>query len=172
MKKIILSIFLAFAITGVHAQNSKKQTRKEKRAIKDAKTIEQTKALLDSKDYVFSATQVLPSSMQSVNLDSSYDVKIENDEVICYLPFYGRAYSAGYGSGEGPFNFTLPIKNYTLENEKKGGYLVKFEVINKSDYLNFTFHISSTGSASLSISSTNRESISFYGDIEADEDEE
>lgn len=172
MKKIIFLAFLVFAIIGVNAQDSKKQTRKEKRAAKEAKKIEQTKALLESKDYVFSATQALPSGGRSVNLDGSFDMKIENDEVVCYLPFYGRAYSAGYGSGEGPFDFTQPIENYTIENEKKGGYLVKFEVNNKNDHINFTLNIGSTGSASLIVISTNRESINFYGDIEADEEKE
>jgi hypothetical protein len=172
MKKIIFLAFLAFAIIGVNAQYSKKHTRKEKRAAKEAKKIEQTKALLESKDYVFSATQVIPTSMRTLNLDGSFDMKIEGDEVICYLPFYGRAYSAAYGGGEGPFDFTLPIENYTLENEKKGAYLVKFDVKNKNDNINFTLNIGSTGSASLIVTSTNRESINFYGDIEAKEDEE
>jgi hypothetical protein len=172
MKKIILLAFLVLAIIGVNAQDSKKQTRKEKRVAKEAKKIEQTKALLNSKDYVFSATQAISTIMRSVNLDASFDVKIENDEVICYLPFYGRAYSVDYGSREGPFDFTLPIENYTLENEKKGSYLVKFNVKNKNDNINFMFHIGSTGSASLIVTSTNRESITFYGDIEAEEDEE
>ena len=171
MKKIILLAFLVFAIIGVNAQDSKKQTRKEKRAAKEAKKIEKTKALLESKDYVFTATQALPSGMRTVNLDGSYDMKIKGDEAICFLPFYGRAYSAGYGGGEGPFDFTLPIENYTLENEKKGGYMVKFDVKNKNDNINFTFNIGSTGSTSLTVTSTNRESINFYGDIEAKEDE-
>jgi hypothetical protein len=172
MKKIILLAFLVLAIIGADAQDSKKQTRKEKRAAKEAKKIKQTKSLLESKDYVFSATQALPSGMRSVNLDGSYDIKIEDDEVICYLPFYGRAYSASYGSGEGPFDFTLPVENYTLENEEKGGYLVKFNVHNKNDNINFIINIGNTGSASLIVTSTNRQSINFYGDIEADEDEE
>lgn len=172
MRKIVLLAFLVFAIIGVNAQDSKKQTRKEKRAAKEAKKIEQTKALLEGKDYVFVATQALPSGMRSVNLDGSYDMKIEGDEVICYLPFYGRAYSAGYGGGEGPFDFTLPIENYTLENEKKGAYLVQFEVKNKNDNIKFSLSIGNTGSASLIVTSTNRQSINFYGDIEAEEEEE
>lgn len=172
MKKIIFLAILIIAVIGVNAQNSKKQTRKEKRAAKEAKKIEQTKALLESKNYVFEATQALPSGMRTVNLDGSYDIKIEGDEVICYMPFYGRAYSAGYGGGEGPFDFTLPIKNYKKEDAKKGGYQVQFDVKNKNDNINFSFQIGNTGSASLVVTSTNRESISFYGDIVADDEEE
>lgn len=166
MRKIIIISMLIFSIVGAYAQDSNKKSKKEKRAEKEAIKIEETKALLESKVYVFSATQALPSGMRSVNLDSSYDVKVNNDTIICYLPFYGRAYSAGYGSGEGPFNFTLPNENYTIKRTKKDGYEVKFDVKNKNDNLNFNIQIGRTGSSSLIITSTNRQSISYYGNIE------
>ncbi|MDB4581545.1 DUF4251 domain-containing protein [Draconibacterium sp.] len=165
MNKTILIAVLIFAFIGGNAQETEKLSRKEKKALKEAKQIEETKALLDNKVYVFSPTQALPSSMRSRNLDGSFSAKINNDTIDCYLPFYGRAYSADYGSSDGPFTFTLPIENYTMENSKKG-YMVKFEVKNKNDNINFMFQIGETGSATLNLTSTNRQSISYYGNIE------
>lgn len=170
MKKILIITMLVFSFVAGNAQQTKKQKRKAEKAEKEANLIAEIKTLLESKVYVFSATQALPSGMRNVNLDTSYNLKINNDTAACYLPFYGRAYSAGYGTGEGPFDFTLPIENYKFEQAKKGGYQVQFDVKNKNDNLNFSFQIGSTGSTSLVIISTNRQSISFHGDIEKIDD--
>ena len=121
--------------------------------------------MLVAKSYIFSPNQAIPSGMRSRNLDGSFSAKIHNDTIDCYLPFYGRAYSAGYGSTDGPFTFKLPINNYTMEESKKG-YMVKFDVKNKNDNINYTFQIGETGSTTLSLTSTNRQSISYYGNLE------
>lgn len=169
MKKLVILVVLVLAVVTVHAQESKKQSKKEKRAEKEAKQIEQTTSLLESKNYAFRATQALPSSGRSVNLDGSFSLRVKNDMVNCYLPFYGRAYSGGYGGGEGPFNFSLPMKNYNLEKVKKG-YEVKFDVENKNDRIKFHLKVGNTGSSSLIVTSTNRQSISYHGNLEKNED--
>ena len=43
--------------------------------------------------------------------------------------------------------------------------MVEFDVRNKNDLLNFTFQIGETGTTSLSVNSSNRAFISYYGDI-------
>ncbi len=165
MKNIIIFALLIFAINTTNAQETKKQTRKEKRAEKEALKIEQTKSVLENEVYVFNATQALPMGMRNVNLTSSYDARIENDTVFCFLPYFGKAHTAAYGSTQSPMDFTQPIENYKFEKTKKG-YMVKFDVSNKNDRLNFTFQIAETGSTSLNVNSTNRSSISYYGNIE------
>ncbi|NOR75617.1 MAG: DUF4251 domain-containing protein, partial [Draconibacterium sp.] len=123
MKNILIIGILVLAFVSTNAQESKKQTRKEKRAAKEAVQIEQTKTVLENKVYVFEATQVLPSGMRSKSLTSSYEVRIENDTINCYLPFFGRAHTATYGSSQSPMIFIQPIENYTFEETKKG-YIV------------------------------------------------
>ncbi len=49
------------------------------------------------------------------------------------------------------------------------GYQVNLEVKNKMDYISFMFQISELGYATLNITSTNRQAISFYGKIEKPE---
>jgi hypothetical protein len=169
MKNILLIIGLIFSLVTVNAQDDKKQSRKEKKATKEAAQIEEVKSLLESKMYTFSATQALPSGMRSVNLDGSFSAKIKNDSIFCYLPFYGRAYSASYGSSDGPFTFDLPMENYDMKKSDKG-YDIKFDVKNKNDHINFNLKIGVTGSSSLILTSTNRQSISYHGNIEKDRD--
>lgn len=165
MKNILIIGILVLAFASTNAQETKKQTRKEKKAAREAELIEQTKTILENKVYVFSAMQVLPTGMRNRTLTSNYDAKIENDTITCYLPYFGKAHTASYGGSQSPMDFTQPIENYKFEKTKKG-YKIKFEASNKNDRLSFSFQITDTGSASLNVNSTNRSSISYYGDIE------
>jgi len=164
MKNLLIIGVLILTLATANAQETKKQTRKEKKAEREAMLIEQTKSVLENRVYIFSATQVLPTGMSSKTLTSSYDARIENDTITCYLPYFGKAHTAAYGSNRSPMDFVQPIEDYKFEKTKKG-YEIKFEVSNNNDRLNFFFQIAETGSTSLSVNSTSRSAISYYGDI-------
>ncbi|MFW5755947.1 MAG: DUF4251 domain-containing protein [Tangfeifania sp.] len=170
MKRIILTAFLLFPfLTYIHAQETQK-TRKERRAEKQEQRMKEVKNLLESKEFVFNATHALPMGGGSVYLNYSYDVEVKGDTVDSYLPFYGVAYRLEYGGRDAGFDFTKPAEEYTFEKEEKG-YKVEFEIDKGNDNLNYTFHISNLGYATLNVISTNRQGISYYGRIEAPDEE-
>ena len=168
MNKTIIIAVLIFTFAGIHAQEPQKLTRKERKALNKVKVVEETKKMIDSANFVFIPSQVLPISMRSRNVDGTFRAKIQNDSIDSYLPFFGRAYSADYSSTEGPFTFNLPIENYSKEKLKKE-YLIKFDVKNMNDLVKFMFYISENGFTTLTINSTNRQGISYYGRIEKPE---
>lgn len=164
--KIILFIGLfILSVTAAQAQESKKKSKKELKAEKKAQQIVETKALVESKSFIFAATNVNPMKGRSINLTSEYDVKIANDSIFSYLPYYGRAYTANYGGTESPMTFDSPADAYTMEETNKG-YRVKVSAKNGNDRIDFTFHIFETGSTTLNVSSINRQAISYYGNLE------
>lgn len=165
MNRIICIAFFIFAFAGLQAQDNSKLSRKEKKSLREEQKIKEVKTMLNNKHYEFVPTQVLPISMQPRNLSGTFRAEIKNDSIYSYLPFYGRAYSAVYNSTEGPFTFELPINDYKKEKDKKG-YLIEFEVKNKSDLLKFMFKISPNGYTTLHINSTNRQAITYYGRLE------
>lgn len=165
MKKYVVFLMIALVSMGLQAQDKQKLSRKERRALEKEKIIEKIKTLVDTKAFVFTPNQAIPVSMQAVNLSGIFSAQIKNDTINCYLPFYGRAYTADYASHDGPFTFVLPIKNYNLEKTKKG-YLVKFEVKHNMDNISFYFNIGTSGYTTLNMSSTNRQSMSYYGVID------
>ncbi|WP_297093694.1 DUF4251 domain-containing protein [uncultured Draconibacterium sp.] len=171
MKKIILLSFLIFSIVAVQAQD-KKLTRKEKKAQREAMLTEQTKKLVAANAWQFNATQMLPSSGRSRTLSTPYNVVLKDGEVDSYLPYFGRAYSADYGSTDSPMIFEAPISDYSVEDAKKGGYTIKFSAKNKNDNVEYTFAVSANGSASLRVNSTNRQFISYQGDLVPIEEKE
>lgn len=162
--KNLLILALVFAIFSANAQETEKKSKKELKAEKKAKQIEEVKAIIESKNFVFDARNANPMKGRSVTLTSEYDVKVTNDSIFSYLPYFGVAYSASYGGTDSPMIFDVPFETCTQE-KVKNGYMVKVEAKNDNDRLTFTFHISETGTTTLSVSSINRQSISYYGEI-------
>jgi hypothetical protein len=167
MKKLLIIALLIISIVTVNAQETEKKSKKEIRAEKEAKQIEETKAVVESKMFVFDARNVNPMKGRSITLTSEYDVKVTKDSIYSYLPYYGVAYTASYGGTDSPMIFDKPFETCNMEKTKKG-YEVKVAVKNGNDRLDFSFYISETGSTTLSVSSTNRQSITYYGDIVKD----
>ena len=167
MKKIIFISSILFAAFFVsNAQEQEQKSRKEIRKEREAKRIEEVRELINDSTFVFNATHAMPLGGGSIHLNYSFDAEINKDTIVSYLPFYGVAYRPDYGGRNSAFDFTQPIENYKFEKDKNG-YMVTFEVKNKMDHLDFTFHISELGYANLNIISTNRQAMSFYGTIEA-----
>jgi hypothetical protein len=159
---LIISIFI-FSVLSINAQE--KKSRKELKAEKKAQQAEEIKTIVESKTFVFEANIANPMKGRTVNLTSDYDVKITNDSIFSYLPYFGVAYSASYGSTDSPMIFNEPFEGCDFETTKNG-YLVKVSVKNNNDRLEYSFHISDTGSTSLNVSSLNRQAISYTGNIE------
>lgn len=164
MKKIIVLVLLTLSMLAAHSQE-KKLSRKEKKAQQIEQQIQQTLQLVTTRNWQFNASQMLPSAGINRVLTSPYHVIVENELLKSYLPFYGRAYTAEYGTTGSPMTFEANMEDYTMEQNKKGGYTIKFSAKNKNDYLKFTFKISATGSAILGVNSTNRQHISYHGDL-------
>ena len=169
MKKLLIILILLIPLVSVNAQETK--SRKEKRAEKEMQKKEEIKKLIDDRSFIFNASHALPMGGSSINLNYYFNVKIDGDSIQSYLPFYGVAYTAEYGSRNSPLDFGTSIEDYSVEKDKNG-YQIQFDVKNGNDYLNYTFRISELGFASLNVTSTNRQSISFTGKIEPVENDD
>lgn len=164
MKHIIFTVFILGLSLGMRAQEQE-MTRKERKAKIEAEQKVHIKQLISDKTWRFEADRMLPSSGSSKTLVTDYGIDFLSDKISSYLPFYGRAYKAEYGSNRSPMDFESEVDSYNIQDWKKGGWIVNFNVKNKSDFMQFTFTITPTGSATLSVTSTDREHISFQGDI-------
>lgn len=164
MKKVALILVLMVSAGMVYAQESS-LTRKEKKEARKAELIEKTNALIKSGEWQFVATHMTPASGRGRSLTSFYRVVVKTSEIDSYLPYFGRAYRAEFGTTGSPLSFRGEISDLSVNDWKKGGRIVSFTTVNGSDRLDYTFHIAETGSATLLVNSTNRQSISFNGDI-------
>lgn len=134
---------------------------------KDAAKIAAIKDLVDSQNYVFIAQTALPLSGNTRQLTSDYDLKITKTNIVSYLPYFGRAYSVPIDPTKGGIQFTSKDFEYTATPRNKGGWDVVIKPKDYQDVQQMSLNISSTGYATLSVTSTNRQPISFNGYIRA-----
>lgn len=142
---------------------------------------ETTLRIVKDKTYTFVANTAIPMSNTDINkvlnmmpgaqgggsinlTGSQYDVRITADSVIAYLPYYGRAFNAPMNPSEGGIKFTSKDFTYKESKNKRGNYTIQINTKDtKQDNYNLTLSISTTGYASLTASSNNKQPIMFNG---------
>jgi hypothetical protein len=150
-----VGLFLAVILSGCSAS---KGLTKEEKAAKEA----ELRKAIENRTFIVEVDRALPMSGQSRMLTSPYSLEINGDKVKSYLPYFGRAYSVPYGGGEGLI-FESVVTDYQSTVDKKGKTIIEFKTKSKEDRLEYRVHISSSGSASIDVTSENRQPISFHG---------
>jgi hypothetical protein len=151
-KTIGRMLFIVFAVFVTHALNA----QPDKSGVKTS---------VESKQFIFHAQTALPTSGRSRQLTSDYSLRVVSDSLVSNLPFYGRAYSVPYGSGDGGFNFTSTKFEYTASPGKKKGWNISIKPKDVTDFREFSLSLSDNGYGTLQALSNNRQPISFTGYI-------
>jgi hypothetical protein len=128
------------------------------------------RTMVEAKNFVFKADYVNPQTGRSRSLTSEYDLTIKPGEVISYLPYFGRAYSAPINS-EGGIKFTSTDFDYKLLKQKEHSWDISIKPKDASDVREMFLTVFDNGTASLRVNSTNRQAISFRGYIVAGKEE-
>ena len=166
--KISLLIILFFLISSssFSQEKSKRELRKEQKEKVKLEKEKQTEALMEAKSFVFNANRALPTGARSIDLTGdNYFVKFESHMIESVLPFFGRAFAgAGFGNDNG-MRFKGEPKTFKINKGKKN-YEIEAEVSDTNETYNLTLTVSFQGSASLIITSNNRSSISYQGQLE------
>lgn len=120
---------------------------------------------IDSQQYIFNAQYATPMSGQQKYLTGDYVLKVSKDTIICYLPYFGRAYTATAYSADGGLKFTTTNFDYKISNKKKNRWDIIITPKDGQDVQTLDLTIFSNGNADLRVNSNNRQSISFSGYI-------
>lgn len=146
----ILALAL-YALNGLKAQETNETTLKN---------------LLSTKTFVFKAQSAWPLQGTVVQLSPGFDVKILNDSINTYLPYFGRAYQTSYNASNGGISFTSTRFEYKLKEKNKGGWELVIKPTDVKDINQLIYSVSTNGYATLQVTSNSRQAISFYGIIE------
>ncbi len=164
MKKIILTILLFSFIIPLSAQS-----RAEKKKIKEEKAAEEytyLKDFVNSNKINFEADWATTNTGKRINLigNTNY-LKIDDQEVDIYLPFFGTAHSANVGfGGNGGIEFKGIIGKYSVKfNDKKQLTTIKFSAKEKSENFDFSLTLYGNKNANLTVSSNSRSNMSYSG---------
>lgn len=154
-----LSLF-SFLFTGSYAQ-----TKAQQKAAREAAKEAAVKAMVDSKTYVFIPQSVSPMSGRVRQITPDFNLVVTPDSIVSYLPYFGRAYSAPYGSTKSPLDFKTKDFQYSSNPRKKDGWDVNIKPADK-DIQNINVTITSSGYATVQVTSNNRQPITFNGYIQ------
>lgn len=80
--------------------------------------------LIASRHYAFRAESVLPQQGRIRILTLDYELKIENDTLVCDLPYYGKEYTAPVDPSQDPMEFKSFNFGYSFKTGKKGNWEV------------------------------------------------
>jgi hypothetical protein len=155
----LLLVVTSLVLNTASAQNKKKE--------REAKRIEEIKQLLTDRTYVFEATYMNPMRGGNKALTDSYDVRVIRDSLISYLPYYGQAYQAPMDPTKNALDFTSTKFEYTVKTLQKGGWEITIVPKDNKDLQKMFMTVSTDGYATLHVTSTYRDPISFDGTIEA-----
>lgn len=160
MKANKLFLLAGFLLSGsmipITAQNKKEKKQQREQAVREA---------VDAKAYKINVDRVMPMKGGSKHLTSDYSLEIRNDSVYSYLPYFGVAYNVPYGGGKG-LNFSAPLSEYTSTYSKKGNAKITLKVRNEEDSYLYNITIYPNGSSNIQVTPTNRQSISFSGEMD------
>lgn len=125
------------------------------------------KQLIDSRKFIFVATDVSPMTGKTWYLTSEYDLKILPDTITAYLPYFGRVTSPGFDliNGEGGIKFTATNFVYTVSEGRKGRKNIEVNIKENIDASKLSMTVFSNGKANLNIISNGRQPISYNGYI-------
>ena len=159
-------LILTLVISNGFSQEKTKKELKEEKKIEKQKQIE---TMVNDTDFVFVARTALPTGMRSVNLATNPNyVKFKPDLIDSYMPYFGRAYSSvGYGNDTG-LKFTGKPEEFKITKTKKA-FQINTVVSSPSDKFSLSLSVGFEGSSSLTITSNNRSTISYQGEISAPE---
>ena len=155
---LILTMLFGFLSLNLNAQDTKKQ--------KQEATSQHIKAAIESGKFIFKAQSATPSKGGIIQLTSGYQVSVVPEEIVSDLPYYGRGFSGGYGGSDGGINFTSKSFDYSVKSKKKGGWDVTIIPSDVSQIVKIFISVTGGGYATMRISSTDRDAISYSGVIE------
>jgi hypothetical protein len=164
---ILMTIaFLIFVLTAGYSQNTDKDIKAADKVEKKIELQKLIENLIDSKQFVFIANRALPMGGASIDLttNSNY-VKFNPDYIDSYMPFFGEAYSVDYNVDTG-VKFEGKPEMFTIKRLKKNrGYDILTKVSLVRDTYDLRLEVGLEGNSTLTISSFNRSTISYNGQI-------
>ena len=166
MKNLLKIIVLLVASISIMNRGNSQDSQKDKKAANEAAV----KNMIDSQDFVFVPRSLIPMSGGSRQLDQSDYLRISKDSIVSYLPYFGRAFTAPVNSSDAGFEFTSTKFEYSKKENKKGGWDILIKLKDQMYVRELSFVIFDNGSASLNITSLNRDPISYDGYIRSRKD--
>ena len=158
-KNIFLTSFILICATAIVSCSNTNRVKSENAM--DSTTV---RNMVDSLSFVFIPRYVNAIGVRNRDLSFGYDISVSKDTVKSYLPFFGRGYIAPMSPTDVDFDFTS-TKFTNTTTSAKSGWNISIKPKDQRYLTELYFRIFDNASASLTITSNDRSSISYNGYI-------
>lgn len=119
---------------------------------------------IDSNQWNFIPTLVVPQQGRSRQANGSYFVNVQANQLKVYLPYFGTAYGgADVMSGKSPLDFSSMNFDLNKAKVKAGEWSIAVVPRDNSEVQAMNFIFYDNGNASLSVTLSNRSGIRYEG---------
>lgn len=115
--------------------------------------------------FKFEVQTVNPLNGSSRQITGDYGLHFSKTALRVDLPYFGRSYSAPVNPSEGGIKLNTDEFRYEV-NEKRKGWELVIRPDNQRDVQMMVLSVSESGFGTLQVTSTNRQSISYYGRVQ------
>ena len=160
MKRIAFALILLLGVMATSCGTGIGLTKAER----EAAVTRQVQEGLDTRHYTIAVDWMKPLGGMSRHVSSNYELKVNGDQVDCYLPYVGEAYRLPYGGGKG-LNFKGDIEDYSINYPTSNRAHIEFTVNNGEDIYRFRIDVFNNGRSIIDIIAQDRDAISFDGEM-------
>ena len=160
MKRIVL-LSVALLMVLLTACNTGNRMAKAERKAEIARQVTEA---VEARQFKIAVDWMKPLRGMSKHLNYGYELKLNGEELDCYLPYVGEAYRVPYGGGKG-LNFKAPVYKYSWAQTSGNCYLIEFDVTNDEDIYHYRIDVFSSGKAIIDIWPRDKDAISFQGEM-------
>lgn len=160
MKRIALALILLLGVMATSCGTGNGLTKAEREAAVTRQVLEG----LDTRHYTIAVDWMKPLGGMSRHVSSNYELKVNGDQLDCYLPYVGEAYRLPYGGGKG-LNFKADIEDYSISFPTSNRAHIEFTVNNGEDIYRFRIDVFNNGRSIIDIIAQDRDAISFDGEM-------
>lgn len=147
--------------------------------VKDSSSLESEKdfaklsELVDSREFEIENEWLLPLGGSMINLIGNPNyIRFKGDSLDLFLPYFGVRHSGGGYGRDGGITYKGPAKNLNITKDTaKNNIHLNFEANADNEILEFFITLFPGGSATTFVSSSQRQSISYRGDVKAWQEE-
>lgn len=135
----------------------------------DLREFEQLKELVSSREFEIENQWAMPLRGGQINLIGNANfIRFKGDSVEVFLPYFGVRHAGGGYGGEGGIKYEGPAENLSImEHVAEKNIELTFEGQQGIENLDFLITIYSNGKVNTSVNSSQRDAISYKGDLKA-----
>ena len=158
MKKVLLYVVVtSFWLVGCATQQERAEKREQVRgAVAEAVENQQIRIGI-------SWMNTLKYGSKSVTPD--FFLELKGDTLNSYLPYMGQAYRPTMPSQSEGLNFEVPVQQVRKSHPKNNRWQLEIMARTNEDNYKYVVEIYDTGKATIHVSSTSRDPISFDGEL-------